>query len=142
MNHNVFQFGDTYWKQQDGTAMGAPPAPTYANIAFALHEIIFLPKYKDFFIYYKRYIDDMFIIWNPNGPYNHQNLQEDLSFGILRWEVNKPSKSVNFLDITIILDQQNKVITKKTTPSSGVWSPGPPLRKVHSKRNTALTGIL
>lgn len=47
MKHNVFQFGDTFWLQLEGTAMGAPLAPTYANISFALYEILFIPKYNN-----------------------------------------------------------------------------------------------
>ena len=45
MKNNVFRFGDTFWIQKTGTAMGTPPAPTYANLFFAIHENRILPKY-------------------------------------------------------------------------------------------------
>ena len=35
--NNFFKFGDTYWKQVSGTAMGTPPAPPWATIFFTLH---------------------------------------------------------------------------------------------------------
>ena len=67
VRHNVFQFGDTFWKQLTGTAMGSPPAPTYANATFATHGATFLHKYAEFLLLYKRYIDDILGIWRKHS---------------------------------------------------------------------------
>ena len=72
MENNVFVFGDTFWHQKTGTAMGTPPAPTYANLFFAVHEDRILPKYSTNLHFYKRYIDDIFGIWIPSD-----NAEED-----------------------------------------------------------------
>ena len=45
MTNNVFQFGDTYWLQKVGTAMGAPPVPPWATIFFGIHEETVLAQF-------------------------------------------------------------------------------------------------
>jgi hypothetical protein len=110
MKHNVFQFGDTFWRQLTGTAMGAPPAPTYANIAYATHEDKILPAFRNRLKYYKRYIDDVFGIWHRH-PDPIQDARLWLRFKRklngwhgLKWITSTPSTQVVFLDLTITLE--------------------------------------
>lgn len=138
MNNNVFQFGDTYWLQLAGTAMGTPPAPDYATLYFAIHEhnvIKLFPEIQ----YYRRYIDDGFGIWTPNPLLTNtedtvrwslfkatiQGYGADHEFFLrntvqrpLRWEFitsdsmqSEREKSKVFLDLTISL-HNNYIETK------------------------------
>jgi hypothetical protein len=112
MTNTVFKFGDTFWLQESGTAMGSPAAPMYATLYFLIHEIMMIPKYPNL-ILYGRYIDDIFGIWMPDEPQaTHSGLSnfelfktECSNYGSLRWEFDTHSDSVNFLDITISLDK-------------------------------------
>jgi len=38
MKNNVFTFGDTFWLQLKGIAMGTPAAPLYSITTFGMHE--------------------------------------------------------------------------------------------------------
>ena len=103
MSHNVFQFGDTFWVQLTGTAMGSPPAPTYATLYFAIKEFELLDQFSVSLFFYRRYIDDVVAIWvqsnKPNAP-SFESLENAMSFGQLKWVVSPLATSVVFLDVT------------------------------------------
>jgi hypothetical protein len=104
MRKNIFQFGDTYWLQLNGTAMGVSPSCMYATLYFAVHEETLLTKYPELRLY-KRYIDDVIGIWIPRTIHDDsrwQQFQKDMNnFGRLRWTFSERTQTVNFLDLTI-----------------------------------------
>jgi hypothetical protein len=106
MKCNIFTFGDSYWLQLAGTAMGTPVACSYATVAIGQYENVkVIPTFKPNLIYYKRYIDDVIGIWLPpirNQASTWNNFTNLLSsWGSLKWIVEDPSTSINFLDLNI-----------------------------------------
>ena len=113
MKYNIFQFGDLFFLQLQGTAMGTSVACKYATLYLAGNEKNnIIPKYNHQLVYFKRYIDDVIAIWNPQGPYTWEDFHNDLFFGKLEWETENPSKQTNFLDLTIKFDKNGKLFTK------------------------------
>ena len=115
MKHTIFTFGDTWWLQTKGTAMGTPCACIYATLFFAYYERVYLlPKYGKNLLYYGRQIDDIFLIWNPS-PTGHsfQSFLKDLdSQSNLNWTTDGLQDLVDFLDLTISIDSAGKIQTK------------------------------
>ena len=116
MENCVFKFGETFWLQLIGTAMGTPVACIYAILFFAYYEwSILLCKYKKNLLLYVRQIDDIFGIWieNKDNPNAWEDFQQDLNSACkLEWTTTPLSKSVDFLDITIMLDKKGNISTK------------------------------
>jgi hypothetical protein len=112
MTHNLFQFGDTYWIQLTGTAMGSPPAPMYATLYYAIHEYHLLQRYSSSLLFYRRYIDDVIGIWLPDVLNDFSTLQTTMSFGKLHWIVSPRATQVDFLDITITLTPSHGIETR------------------------------
>ena len=131
MKNSVFQFGDTFWLQKKGTAMGTPPAPTYANLFFAIHENRILPKYSTNIRTYKRYIDDIFGIWIPSNNITDDAIQwnkftKDIDeYHGLKWIFSPKSTQVDFLDITISI-QNNEIRTTLFEKSLNLYLYIPP----------------
>jgi hypothetical protein len=115
MKRNVFQFGDTYWVQLNGTAMGVSPSCVYATLYFAAHEETFLKKYPELKLY-QRYIDDVIGVWIPlstNDDQRWKEFQQEMNhYGSLRWEFSARSTTINFLDLTVQIDKNGKITTK------------------------------
>jgi hypothetical protein len=109
MRWNVFQFGDTHWKQLSGTAMGTPPACVYATLYFSIHELAMPAALQACLIIYKRYIDNGIGIWTGT---DHQWLTFQRwinSFGSLRWTFTALARQIDYLDVTIRLDARMSI---------------------------------
>ena len=119
MIHNVFCFGDTYWIQLSGTAMGASPAPMYATIYFAILEQQIIPLFPEC-VYYHRFIDDGVGIWNDfAGETSSQTStcwpkfqMKFKSISKLDWTFSSHTRTIDFLDVNITLNDDGHVSTR------------------------------
>jgi hypothetical protein len=115
MKNNLFQFGNTFWLQLNGTAMGVSPSCVYATLYYAVHEAYFITKYPEL-QFYKRYIDDVIGIWIPKTDSDNQRWQEfqqDMNnFGQLRWDFSSRQLTINFLDLTLTINKKGIITTK------------------------------
>ena len=97
--------------------MGTPPAPPYATIYYGIHEEKFLPHHSRRVIYYRRVIDNVIGIWCPNKNPQldavewNEFKQKMISFPGLTWEFSERSKMVDFMDMTITINNSNMIET-------------------------------
>ena len=62
--NNVFEFHETFWKQNIGAAMGSKPIPPYANIFMAkIDKLIRISDVNKALQLLKRFLDDFFLIY-------------------------------------------------------------------------------
>ena len=105
---NVFEFNGKHYLQKFGTAMGSKLAPAYANTFMGQLEKSILDNSPLKPLYYKRYIDDIFMIWphsedelthfiehmnqaNRSIQFTHEKHQEEIVFlDVVVYKHNKP----------------------------------------------------
>lgn len=102
LTRNDFEFDGEFYLQICGTAMGKKFSPSYANIFMAQWEkrVLAQAEYKP--LIYKRYLDDIFMIWT----HGRDKLQSFLDFlnsdnPCIKLKAEISETSVDFLDLTI-----------------------------------------
>ena len=87
--------------------MGTPPACMWATLYYAAHKEELMTRYSKYLLFYRRYIDDVFGIWNFDGTDEcidaYAFLQEDMEFKLLKWDFTTPSLECIFLNMTVSL---------------------------------------
>lgn len=121
MQHNYFEFGDTLWLQRQGTAMGTSVAPAFASLYVAHFEAIVRREFSAHMAYYRRFIDDIFILWfdadlDPALP-SLMAFKDRLSeLSRLNFTITTSPSEINFLDLTVLRTHHVKL--RMTLPSS------------------------
>ena len=102
LTNNDFKFGEQWYLQTSGTAMGKKYAPNYANIYMANLEQSVLANSPLKPTIYLRYLDDVFLIWQHSEQALHEFIRlfnsQDSSIKIT---ANISAESVDFLDVTV-----------------------------------------
>ena len=111
---NNFVFNEKNYLQIKGCAMGTKCAPTYANIFMGqFEEKKIFPLMKNFCILYKRYIDDIFIVWTGTKE-QFEAMMEIINscHASIKFDYEISIKEVNFLDTTVYVNKDNRLKTR------------------------------
>ena len=125
---NAFRFGNEYYRQITGTAMGTPMAPNYANLFMDNFEQNLLHDYSQKTglspLVWFRFIDDIFLIWTGNkDSLDHfisftQNYSKSRNMkSKIKFEIHLSTNKVHFLDTTVSLNHGKLRITLFTKPT-------------------------
>ena len=131
MRNNVFTFGNRYWLQLQGTAMGTSCACMYANIYYSYHEETRLTSAPTLW-FWRRLIDDGFgIIDGTCLTHFHQHMQLMNNFGPedarLVWECELGTcKSINFLDLQVTIEPDGTFTTRTYQKAMNLYLYRPP----------------
>ena len=114
LNYNCFNFGDLFFLQVHGIAMGTKLAPNYANLFMANFENNHVFNYHIQPQYYKRYIDDIFFIWNDTSDELDHFINNHLNtvHPTIKFTKTTSDAQITYLDLDIYI--KDKTIHTKT----------------------------
>ena len=128
LKSNAFRFGNEYYRQITGTAMGTPMAPNYANLFMDNFEQNLLHDYSQKTglspLVWFRFIDDIFFIWTGNKDAldhfisftENYSKYKNMKFKI-KFEIHLSINEVHFLDVTISLKHGKLIATLFNKPT-------------------------
>ena len=92
--------------------MGTSLAPNYANLFMDIFETNALSKFPQKPLIWKRFIDDIFLIWTHGEDSFTEFVNYFNSLHLtIKFTSESSTKSVNFLDTTVKLHQNRNIIT-------------------------------
>lgn len=102
LKHNIFEFDGKMYHQGQGTAIGTRVAPSYANLFMSDFEQNFLKTYHTQPILWRRFIDDIFVVW-PGPPDTVDQLLEDLNsaHNTIKFTAKTSTSKAVFLDLVV-----------------------------------------
>ncbi|CAJ0938138.1 unnamed protein product [Ranitomeya imitator] len=120
LTKNYFLFGDTFYLQLRGTAMGANMAPAYANIVMSVLEedLVYVSHHFCYVAAWWRYIDDVFLIWTGTEDmlrefHDYLNgIDETIKFTLVYSDTN-----IQFLDVNVRIEN-DRLVTKLYTKTT------------------------
>ena len=112
LSKNNFDFNEKHYLQIGGTAMGTRVAPSYANTFMGWFEDKFVYTHDPAPLVWKRFIDDIFIIWT-NGIESLNTFFEYLNNCLpsIKFEMDQSITQIHFLDVTVSIDEQHNIQT-------------------------------
>ena len=127
LKSNAFRFGNEYYRQIAGTAMGTSMAPNYANLFLDNFERTLLRDYYQRTglspLVWPRFIDGIFFIWTGNkDSLDHfisftQNCTKSRNMrSKIKFEIHLSTNEVHFLDVTVSLKHGKLMAALFTKP--------------------------
>ena len=137
LNENSFQFCGSNYLQTHGTAMGTKMAVAFANIFMARLETQILSNSCIKPLFWKRYIDDVFLLWNTSQEKIESFVKKANDFhSTIKFTAEMSETEITFLDTKVykgvrfakesILDVQTHYKQTKTFQYTNFYSCHPP----------------
>jgi len=160
LDYSYVTYKDQYFYQHRGIEMGNAASVAVANIT-VFKEVANLLEGKEEIAFYKRFLDDIFVILQVDNIENVSGWLEDaLRHDYLKFTYEINEKCINFLDVCINLEKNNQLHTslyvkpmnkhvylhaQSNHPNhlkkSLFWSQGLRLVRIHSKWENRVSSL-